>query len=410
MKKNLLFLVSGFLDGGIESVLVEVLRMLAEDERYNLTLAVGVKMEGLEVYHDRLPKNLRLVYLVDSPLLCAPKRKRHLKQSSPLEKIADEVFLNPFRRIIQKKCLHRLVEENDIVVDFDSCHTGFLSGCTKPKVAWMHFSLQKMMEQNRRRAVRITNRLRTYDRVVLICKAMAEEADRLFPELRGKCVAIYNALDVETLRKRAAEATAFPFPYILAVERLEESQKDIHTLLKAYSMLDTEEHLVIIGKGRDAEVLKDYARSLGLTVSEGESKESEESGEGGDKAHSAREVHFLGFKSNPQSWMAGARMLVHSAKFEGLPTVLIEGLLLGVPLVATDCPTGPSEILDNGKAGILVPVGDAEAMAEAISKNLTDAALRQRLLDHARAHCVNFTKASVKKQLDVMFAELPKSF
>ena len=71
---NLLFLISRFLDGGIDTVLVEVLRMLAEDKHYNITLAISVRMNELEVYHSRLPKNIKVEYLVSSPTLCNTKQ------------------------------------------------------------------------------------------------------------------------------------------------------------------------------------------------------------------------------------------------------------------------------------------------------------------------------------------------
>ena len=71
--------------------------------------------------------------------------------------------------------------------------------------------------------------------------------------------------------------------------------------------------------------------------------------------------------------------MVHSSKFEGLPTVLIEALMLGKQIIASDCPTGPREILADGKAGILVPVGDVQALADAMHAVLTDVALQERL-------------------------------
>ncbi|MCF0244072.1 MAG: glycosyltransferase [Bacteroidaceae bacterium] len=383
---NLLFLISRFLDGGIDTVLVEVLRMLAEDKHYNITLAISVRMNELEVYHSRLPKNIKVEYLVSSPTLCNTKIRRFKKQSNPAEKVLDEIIINPFRRHLQQNALNRLVANNDVIIDFDACHTAFLRKCSKPTFAWIHFSLQKLLEQNKRRTQRIAKRLRQYDKVVLICKAMKEEADNLYPELKDKTVSIYNALDVDALKRRATEEINCNFRYILAVERLEESQKDLSTLLKAYSILDIPEHLIIIGKGKDEQKLKDYAESLGLAVSNDTDKEAR--------------VHFLGFQSNPHSWMARASLLVHSAKFEGFGLAIAEALLLGLPIVATDCPVGPNEILDNGKAGLLTPVGDAKAMADAIQHLINDEKLRENILIHAKEHGKNFTKETVKQQLD----------
>jgi glycosyltransferase involved in cell wall biosynthesis len=219
---------------------------------------------------------------------------------------------------------------------------------------------------------------------------MQEEAEKLFPRLVGKLSVIYNAKDCDDMLTRAAEEVddkRIKQAYILAVERLEESQKDIATLLYAYQMLRRqyghEERLYLLGKGRSEPQLKALASQLGLTD----------------------DVVFLGFSANPYPWMLQARILVHSAKMEGLPTVLIEGLMLGKLMVATDCPTGPKEILDEGKAGLLVPVGDVTTMADAMHRLLTDETLQKNLLDGAALHRRNFTYEETEKRFEKVVRE-----
>jgi glycosyltransferase involved in cell wall biosynthesis len=85
----------------------------------------------------------------------------------------------------------------------------------------------------------------------------------------------------------------------------------------------------------------------------------------------SEDVALPGFVANPYPYMRRASVFVLSSAWEGLPTVLIEALALGASIVSTDCPSGPSEILDNGRYGALVPVGDAEAMAQAMHKAIT---------------------------------------
>jgi glycosyltransferase involved in cell wall biosynthesis len=117
-------------------------------------------------------------------------------------------------------------------------------------------------------------------------------------------------------------------------------------------------------------------------------------------------VEFLGFQDNPYPWIDKARILIHSAKFEGLPTILIEGLMLNKLIVATDCPTGPKEILNEGKAGILVPVGNAEAMAEALNKLLTDEQLSATIINEVNMHSDTFSFKNTEKKFDNLITEL----
>lgn len=134
-------------------------------------------------------------------------------------------------------------------------------------------------------------------------------------------------------------------PVILGIGRLTE-QKDFHTLVRAFSEV-TKTHqcrLVILGEGRDLESLRTLSNSLGI----------------GDS------VDFPGFKKNPYKFLSKARMLVLSSKWEGFGVVIVEAMALGTPVVSTDCPSGPREILKDGLYGPLVPVENPSSLAQAI--------------------------------------------
>ncbi len=79
---------------------------------------------------------------------------------------------------------------------------------------------------------------------------------------------------------------------------------------------------------------------------------------------------LAGFEDNPFAWMRGAAVFVLSSALEGFGNVVVEAIACGVPIVSTNCPSGPSEILEGGKWGTLVPVGDAAALASAIALTL----------------------------------------
>jgi glycosyltransferase involved in cell wall biosynthesis len=101
-------------------------------------------------------------------------------------------------------------------------------------------------------------------------------------------------------------------------------------------------------------------------------------------------VHFLGHQNNPHALLANARAVVLSSRYEGMPMVLLEALAHGKPIVATDCPTGPREILDDGRAGMLVPIGEADRMADALAQIVDDAALRDAMSASAAQRALHY--------------------
>jgi glycosyltransferase involved in cell wall biosynthesis len=134
-------------------------------------------------------------------------------------------------------------------------------------------------------------------------------------------------------------------PVVLGVGRLTR-QKNFPLLLRAFAevRLRRDARLVVLGEGEDRAALEQLAGELGVGA----------------------DVAFLGFDPNPFRYMARAAVFASSSDWEGLPGALIQALACGVPVVATDCRSGPREILDGGRHGSLVPVGDAAALAAAL--------------------------------------------
>lgn len=390
-KVKILFLLSRFLDGGIDTVLTEYLCRLSGNPQYDITLAIALKMNGLEVFRNRIPANIKVIHLVKDEWLTKWRRRKITQKIPQSIKLFDELLLNPIRRAIMTKGIRRLASQSDIIIDFDSHFCSFLKNIKKPKIAFYHFSFAAMAQQNPNRTKRTGHRLAHYDRVVTISKAMQKECETLFPELTDKLVVIYNAQEKNRIEHFAHEEVSderINAPYLVVVERLTEQQKDISTIIRAFKTLREKYHrtekLYIIGKGNSEKDLKLLADEIGI----------------------ADEVEFLGFQNNPYPWINRAKLLVHSAKFEGLPTILIEGLMLDKLIVATDCPTGPREILNDGKAGLLVPVGDPEAMADAINQLLTDPQLSEAIRRNAQLHAGIFTFENTGKQFDYLIRQL----
>lgn len=193
------------------------------------------------------------------------------------------------------------------------------------------------------------------DAVVAVSQGVAEDLIRLTGLPREKIEIIYNPVVTPELLAKAQEPLDHPWfapgepPVILGVGRLTE-QKDFPTLIRAFALVRAQRpvRLMILGEGKDRPKLEALVRELGLQD----------------------DVALPGFVPNPFAYMVRAAVFVLSSRWEGLPTVLIEALACGTPVVSTDCPSGPREILEDGKWGRLVPVGDVDALADAIRMTL----------------------------------------
>ena len=170
-----------------------------------------------------------------------------------------------------------------------------------------------------------------------------------------KIVLIYNGLDLSKIQVKAKEgsikAPAHGIKRVVSVGRLSE-QKQFSVLLKAVQKVRQKNQqsveLYIVGDGPLRAKLKRDVEELGISDL----------------------TQFVGWQNNPYAYIASADVFVLPSRFEGFGIVLVEALALGIPIVSTDCPSGPKEILANGQYGTLVPVGDSEAIAEAIIDTL----------------------------------------
>jgi glycosyltransferase involved in cell wall biosynthesis len=194
---------------------------------------------------------------------------------------------------------------------------------------------------------------------------------------RDRITTVYNPVVGPDLLIKAQEPLGHPWfapgepPVILAAGRLH-PQKDFPTLIRVFAQLRAQRpaRLVILGTGAPAE--SEYAAGLNALAAE---------------LGVAHDVDMPGYTYNPFAYMSRAAVFVLSSRYEGLGNVLIEALACGTPVVSTDCPSGPREILDHGRFGPLVPVGDVDAMAGAIGKTLDDPPSAEAL----RARAQQFT-------------------
>jgi glycosyltransferase involved in cell wall biosynthesis len=187
--------------------------------------------------------------------------------------------------------------------------------------------------------------------IVAVSRGAADDLARTSGLPRDRVQVIYNPVITPEMLARARQAPKHPWfapgeaPVILGVGRLT-PQKDFPTLIRAFAGLRRrrQARLIILGEGEDRPELEALVSQLGLSS----------------------DVALPGFRDDAMGFMARSALFVLSSAWEGLPTVLIEALAAGTQVISTDCPSGPREILQDGRLGALVPVGDAAALSEAM--------------------------------------------
>jgi glycosyltransferase involved in cell wall biosynthesis len=192
------------------------------------------------------------------------------------------------------------------------------------------------------------------DAVVAVSGGVADDLSRTIRLARDRIRVIYNPVLTREMLEMSHDEVEYPWigagkPVILAVGRLVE-QKDFPTLVRAFAKVrrDRDAYLVILGEGEERAHIEQIARELGLQES----------------------VFMPGFVSNPYACMRQATILALPSRWEGFGNVVVEAMACGTPVVASDCRSGPAEILEDGKWGELFPVGDSNAMAAAILRVL----------------------------------------
>ena len=259
-------------------------------------------------------------------------------------------------------------------------------------------TLSEITRQEKRRKTRLLPYLvRRYyplaDRIAAVSSGVAADLAAHLGIPAERIDVTYNPVVDAQVAELAALSVAHPWldesgpsaaPVFLAAGKLKE-QKGFDVLLEAFALVRRQRpaRLILLGEGRQRENLEAQRSRLGLE----------------------QDVDLPGFATNPFSYMRRASVFVLSSRFEGLPGVLIQAIACGCPSVATDCPSGPREILLDGELGPLVPVGDARALADAMLARLDaprdSAALRLRAQDFS-------VEASVDRHLALLLEPRPQ--
>jgi glycosyltransferase involved in cell wall biosynthesis len=354
-KPKIAFFYDRLVAGGIEANLCRLTQWIAEkrpDWEIDLVLARAegellsqvspkVRIVDLKAKPILLTKRLRLGYMLPA----TPKLVRYLKAEHP-----DALFAF-------------------YIANFPALWGRWLSGVSLPVIISerVHPTLSAQISANLLdRLMPLLKRLfyPHADVIIAVSHGVADDLSKVTRIPRERIRVIYNPVVTPDILRKAEETVEHPWfsdsshQVILGVGRLC-IEKDFPTLIKAFALIRQKRpaKLVILGEGEERPRLEALVKELGIE----------------------NDVWMPGFVDNPFKFMAKASVFVLSSAWEALPTVLIEALACGCPVVSTDCPSGPAEILEGGKWGKLVPVGDYEKLAEAILETIENPPDREKL-------------------------------
>jgi len=225
--------------------------------------------------------------------------------------------------------------------------------------------------------------------IIGISEGVSSDIRQLF-NLNSKVRTIYNGCDIESIKKQSRYSIDHPWfdknePVLVTVSRLVYQKGHEHLLrciVKVNQSIPVK--LLLIGDGTVKKDLIDLTKELMIE----------------DR------VDFIGNKKNPFVYMARCDLFVLPSLYEGFGNVLIEAMSLGLPIISTGCPSGPSEIIENEKNGILVPVADSTALANAIIRILSDKVLNARLRIEAKKRAYHFSSEKMVSEYANLFENI----
>ena len=331
--------------GGEERVLLSVLKNLVE-LNYDVDLLITWNHGENNLFENEIPEKVNYKFLFDN--------------YNGKNKLIKEIYRIRAKATYLKK-IEKIIKENkyDVIIDYSSNLLKYNNFDIKvPVFAWIHFSLTFGEKLSADKIEKYKKQYKKYDKILAICDTMRDEFVEILGMDKNKVELVYNPIDLEAIRKKAENIDKkyenyLKQDYFLQVSRLTEQKQPEHLVDIYYKLKQRgiKEKLYFIGNGEKVELIKQKIKEYKLED----------------------DVILLGQIENPYPFFKNAKLFVHTGKYEGLPTVLLESLAFGTPVVAYDCPTGPKDILGkNSEYGKLIPLNDKDVFVEKVCELMND--------------------------------------
>ena len=325
--------------GGEERVLLNVLRNLIE-LGYNVDLLITWNHGENNLFENEIPKKVNYEFLFDN--------------YNGKSKIIKEIYRLRTKTTYLKK-VEKIIEEKkyDVIIDYSSNLLKYKNFDIKvPIFAWIHFSLTFGEKLSGEKVEKYKKQYKKYDKILTICDTMRDEFVEILGMDKTKVELVYNPINLEIIRKKAENVNPkygnyLKEDYFLQVSRLTQQKQPEHLVDIYYKLKQRgiKEKLYFIGNGEKVKLIRQKIKEYNLED----------------------DIILLGQIENPYPFFKNAKLFLHTAKYEGLPTVLLESLAFGTPVVAYDCPTGPKDILGkNSEYGELIPLNDKDTFVKRV--------------------------------------------
>lgn len=365
--------------GGEQKIAIDYLNVL--QPHYQVSLLVNMDFGEDNFFLSQVPKEIPISFVIEKELLLSLNYYKKNRANSLKNRILYSWYLTKKRKARQKK-IGPILQSLDYDYCIDFSNKLPVSVTDERVLAWNHSSIygtsQKTIEHF------LKPKYQKIGKIVVVSESMKQEYLSIFPEFQEKIAVLPNFLDLDKIQSLSSETIPEQDSFFLCCSRLD-PRKDIATIIKAFALWKRDpqhqEKLFILGTGTEQSNLEVLSKSLSLES----------------------EIKFLGQKQNPYPYMKQAKLFLHSSLQEGFGLVLVEAMACGTPVIATDCPVGPKEILLDGNCGILIPMKNERSMFQAIQNLMINQKQYQKLQKLSFQRASNFSKESVLKKIQLLF-------
>lgn len=354
---NITFVHKSLVTGGAERILINYLNLLSSVENLNITLLLLENRGEKNINIEDINKNINIQFILNT--------KESEKYAKSENEIQNKSLFRKYYKYQYRKTNEKIIERIgnylhntpiDLVINFNSHLDIFLREhkINYPLFRWIHG--QAHLDCWERDREYYKNILPQHTYFFAINREMQKSSQEILSNYgiqQEQVQMLYNPIDINLIQEKANFDLDFmDKDYLINVSRLDENKNHIQMINIYYQLRKrgVTEKLYIIGDGEYRSKIEEYIKELNLS----------------------EHCILLGNKNNPYPFMKRAKLFLSTSLKEGLPTVLIESMVCGVPVISMDCPTGPKEILNDGEFGALIPLKNEQAFIQKTLSILKD--------------------------------------